>query len=446
MRPGLESALHGICQERREWTAVLATARARHAAVPSLPAWVTGGAVLADVLGALVLERAWTQDELRLLLDELAAEEESAALDDVAVLVARQALRDPAVLALAPRVAVEALLRLLHVLAPVRDASLWVWRPGSPLGPVASVGGVEPGRRAREVAREVVVGGEEATSSRALVRGFPILAPAGHGGALVVRALPGRGVAAGLIAQEAASAFRVVLERQVLAESVMDAESAVVRFGERDLRRTGIDLHDGPLQRLAQLAGDARLLRSQAGEALPEGHLREILTGRVDDLVARIDALGEELRVLARSYALPVAETAAFGKALRDDLAMFEARTGVRITLTVEGDLDALPAATKIAILRIAKEAVGNAHRHGDAASVQVAVTVEPGAAHVDIVDDGTGFDVEPTLTRAASGGRLGVLGMIGRARMLGGGLTVESRPGGPTRVRVVLPDWAPLA
>lgn len=443
--PGeLEPLLASICAGRAEWAAALARACGRAAQLESVQQWAVGLHVVGDVLGALVLERGWTQDEVRALLDEVARTGEVSA-DDAAVLVARQAVRDPCVLALAPRAAGDALLRLLHVTGPVESASVWVWRPGSPLAPVACVGEREPGRRAREVAREVVVGGEEAQGSRALVRGYPIPAPTGHGGALVVRAQPGRSVAAALVAHEVAAAFRVVLERQALAESVIDAESAVVRFGERDLRRTGIDLHDGPLQQLAQLVGDASLFRSQLSESLADGRVRDLLIGRVDDLMARIDAVNADLRTLARSYAFPAAETAAFGKALRDELALFEQRTGVRVGLDVRGDLDALPAATKVAILRIVKEAVGNAHRHGDAAHVQVRIAVERGATRLEVEDDGRGFDPEATLTRAAAGGRLGVLGMMERARLLGGGLTVESRPGGPTVLRVALPDWSPL-
>ena len=52
------------------------------------------------------------------------------------------------------------------------------------------------------------------------------------------------------------------------------------------------------------------------------------------------------------------------------------------------------------------------------------------------VSDDGQGFDVDA----AAESGRLGLRGMEGRVRELGGDLTIESAPGSGTRVEVRLP------
>lgn len=58
------------------------------------------------------------------------------------------------------------------------------------------------------------------------------------------------------------------------------------------------------------------------------------------------------------------------------------------------------------------------------------------------VADDGRGFEVEPTLARAMKDRRLGLAGMRERARFFGGGLSLDSRVGGPTTVSVVLPAW----
>jgi signal transduction histidine kinase len=64
---------------------------------------------------------------------------------------------------------------------------------------------------------------------------------------------------------------------------------------------------------------------------------------------------------------------------------------------------------------------------------------------HAEITDNGRGFDVERTLVKAARNGRLGLVGMSERVRLLGGRFDVQSRPGGPTTVSVVLPAWRPV-
>jgi len=52
---------------------------------------------------------------------------------------------------------------------------------------------------------------------------------------------------------------------------------------------------------------------------------------------------------------------------------------------------------------------------------------------------------VEERLLEAARAGRLGLVGMGERIRLLGGRFEIESKPGGPTRVRASLPRWRPL-
>jgi signal transduction histidine kinase len=56
------------------------------------------------------------------------------------------------------------------------------------------------------------------------------------------------------------------------------------------------------------------------------------------------------------------------------------------------------------------------------------------------VTDDGSGFEPETALIRAAREGHLGLVGMHERVRMLGGDTQIESRPGGPTVISVVIP------
>jgi signal transduction histidine kinase len=68
-----------------------------------------------------------------------------------------------------------------------------------------------------------------------------------------------------------------------------------------------------------------------------------------------------------------------------------------------------------------------------------------PSGIEAEIADDGRGFEVAKTLIRAAKRGRLGLVGMGERVRLLGGRFDVDSRPGGPTTLRLVLPRWQPV-
>jgi signal transduction histidine kinase len=73
-------------------------------------------------------------------------------------------------------------------------------------------------------------------------------------------------------------------------------------------------------------------------------------------------------------------------------------------------------------------------------------VTRRATGVEAKVIDNGRGFDVEATLVRAAQRGRLGLVGVHERVRLLGGHCRIESRSGGPTVVSVMLPPWEPLA
>lgn len=86
----------------------------------------------------------------------------------------------------------------------------------------------------------------------------------------------------------------------------------------------------------------------------------------------------------------------------------------------------------------IGREAVLNAFRHADAASIQVELTYAPAQFSLQVVDDGKGIADE--LIRNGSNGHWGLTGMFERAARVGGQVTLERGQGGGTRVRLTVP------
>jgi signal transduction histidine kinase len=85
-------------------------------------------------------------------------------------------------------------------------------------------------------------------------------------------------------------------------------------------------------------------------------------------------------------------------------------------------------------VFRIAQEAVHNAVRHAHADHIRVGLDARNGDLVLTVEDDGVGFDPGAAALRAR---RLGLTSMEERARALGGVLTIDSRPGEGTRVRL---------
>ena len=110
-------------------------------------------------------------------------------------------------------------------------------------------------------------------------------------------------------------------------------------------------------------------------------------------------------------------------------------RSGLPIQERVDATLD-LPVAAKIALYRIAEEALNNAIKHARPTELQIALEPADGGVQLAVIDDGIGFapDVIPV-------GRLGLGIMRERAESIGADLDVVSEPGRGTRIAVA---WVP--
>jgi signal transduction histidine kinase len=206
----------------------------------------------------------------------------------------------------------------------------------------------------------------------------------------------------------------------------------------RQLVRLGFDLHDGPLQALAATAADLRHFQSQLTSAI--GHIvdGDKLVNRVDDLVARTLDLSEQLRQLIIGTVSDPATSARLSTVFAS---LTNAYGGFALHIDVEPAVDDLPLSDsqRIALARVVRSALDNVSQHSGARNAWVTVRSLDGTVEATVVDDGSGFDTRRSKRREGS---IGLTAMEERVRMLDGELTIESRPGGPTTVRVALPPW----
>jgi PAS domain-containing protein len=108
-------------------------------------------------------------------------------------------------------------------------------------------------------------------------------------------------------------------------------------------------------------------------------------------------------------------------------------RAGVPVEVS-NGLPEQLPPLTGRTLRRLLQEALANVQRHSQAKGVKVELTSEPFWLTALVRDDGIGFDPgEPT-------SRLGLRGMLWRARFAGGECQVDSAPGRGTTVKIRLP------
>ena len=92
-------------------------------------------------------------------------------------------------------------------------------------------------------------------------------------------------------------------------------------------------------------------------------------------------------------------------------------------------------------ILRVTQEALRNAERHARAAEAVVTLAFRPASVRLSVADDGQGMGTVPTNTELLASGRLGIIGMVERARLLGATCRIRTPRGGGVVVEVTVPS-----
>ena len=203
---------------------------------------------------------------------------------------------------------------------------------------------------------------------------------------------------------------------------ISSAEEAQIRIAVlQERRRIARDLHDGVAQELAYTGSVHN--ESRKGDQSPESW------GRIVDTVER--AL-DESRAAINALSRPESESLV--GAIEETAAEVAERGGARLRVRADERI-VLPAEVGAALLRIVREAVGNAVRHG--ASRSILVVLEDGnGTTLRVTDDGVGFDPDSPKTREG----FGLTSMRERTESLGGVFRVSSEPSRGTTIEAILP------
>jgi two-component system nitrate/nitrite sensor histidine kinase NarX len=190
-------------------------------------------------------------------------------------------------------------------------------------------------------------------------------------------------------------------------------------------QRLARELHDAVTQTLFSA--------SIMAEMLPRLWARDPEAGkkRLEDVRALTRGALAEMRTLLLELRPTALVEAELGDLLRQLGEVLTGRTGIPVRLVLEG-AGRLPAEVRLAVYRVAQEALHNVDKHARAAHVEVCLRSRAGGVDLWIRDDGCGFD-----PRAQSAAHFGLSNMRERARALGATLNVHSRPGGGTEVHL---------
>jgi signal transduction histidine kinase len=211
------------------------------------------------------------------------------------------------------------------------------------------------------------------------------------------------------------------LHGRVLDEAVLE---------ERE--RLGHELHDGLAQTLGyvntQTLAIKRLLASGESE-------------RAQAEVAEMETTARQMYSDVREAILGL-RTGKGGllESVRAYVARFNRLAGIDVHLEVDEHAEAhsLPASAEIQLVRIVQEALANVRKHAGAPSARVVIGAENGELHIEVRDEGRGFETDRR--RRTGWPHFGLQTMRERAEAIGGRLELSSAPGEGTRVLVRVP------
>jgi signal transduction histidine kinase len=196
-------------------------------------------------------------------------------------------------------------------------------------------------------------------------------------------------------------------ERAHLAREIHDGMSQELWFAK---------LKQGRLLALPVVAGDARQLAEEVAGAIES-------------------ALAEARQAI---MALRPTEGRSFSEAVARYVADFSDRFGIAADASCDPAVEDLPARAQAELLRIVHEALSNVRKHADATLVRVEVAPQDGGVRMTVTDNGRGFAAD-----APGPSGYGLSSMRQRAEIIGGSLSVVSRPQDGTRVVVEVPMGA---
>jgi len=221
-----------------------------------------------------------------------------------------------------------------------------------------------------------------------------------------------------------ASGLALNIRERRLADAKLKAlTERVLETQETERSRVARELHDS----ISQILVGIRYTLELARRRLVKGDERA--TESLNQGIENLNGAIQEVRRISRDLRPGVLDDLGLGPALQGLAEDFGKRTGIVVKFETNPFRNRLDADAKIALYRIAQEALTNIERHAEATEIEVLVRGTRSGALLRISDNGKGI---PSPRRDETGG-LGLRNMAERVEQLDGTLRIVSGATGTT-------------
>jgi signal transduction histidine kinase len=200
--------------------------------------------------------------------------------------------------------------------------------------------------------------------------------------------------------------------------------SLVIKAQENERKRLSQELHDDTIQTLLVIASEIQYsIKKEKNNLTPE------FIKQIEQSYTSILQVAEELRRISLDLRPSILDNIGLVEAIRwlvDDL--YE--KGLNTKFTTSGEIYKLPPGSDVDIFRFVQEALNNIRKHAEASEIIVRLDYQPDSVEISVQDNGKGFIVPDHIEKLSIKGKLGILGMQDRARLLNGQFKIQSQPG----------------
>ncbi len=223
-----------------------------------------------------------------------------------------------------------------------------------------------------------------------------------------------------------------ITEQKRIESEMAELNGRLQNSMELERLRLAQELHDSPMQSLYSAIYRIEELRNAASPELKEA---------LAEVKEHIQGVLQDLRTTAKELRPPTIFNFGLENAIRSHANdVVEKHPNLNIHLSLAHDRQILPEKVRLALFRIFQQSLANVIRHAKATEVYVRFSFDAEEAHLEISDNGKGFDVPANWIEFVRSGHYGLAGAAERANALGGVLKVQSKPGNSTTLRVTIP------
>jgi two-component system sensor histidine kinase DegS len=208
----------------------------------------------------------------------------------------------------------------------------------------------------------------------------------------------------------------------------------ITKAHEEERSRISRDLHDSTAQNLIGLLHQLESF-CYTDEHLPTQKLNVLWS-----FYGRLNEMLQEIRQLSRDLRPSILDHLGFLASVDWLTDQFRSEHEIEVDAVVLGKSRRFSPEIEVTLFRIVQEALRNIAKHAEATEVRISIDFRDKETRTTISDNGKGFEVPSSLGELSRLGKLGIDGMITRARLVDGTFDIKSELGKGTSLIITVP------